>query len=63
MSTTRYPQMIELRKARADDAQHIGAVFDAVLGRKIAEATTKYLVDEIARAIEEPSVDTRAQLG
>lgn len=41
----------------------IGAVFDAVLGRKIAEATTKYLVDEIARAIEEPSVDTRAQLG
>lgn len=31
MSTTRYPRMIELRKARADDAQHIGAVFDAAV--------------------------------
>lgn len=31
MSTTRCPRMIELRKARAYDAQHIGAVFDAAV--------------------------------
>jgi hypothetical protein len=41
----------------------IGAVFDAVLGHKIAEVTTRYLVDEVCRAIEEPTANTAAQLG
>ena len=42
----------------------LGAVFDAVLGRKIAEVTIKHLVDEIADAIaERPILGTAAQLG
>ena len=41
----------------------IGAVFDVVLGHKIAESTTHYLIDEICRAIEDPIVDTVARLG
>lgn len=42
----------------------IGAVFDAILGRRIAEATIKHLVDEIAEAIQEPSsVSTAARTG
>lgn len=32
----------------------LGAIFDAVLGKKIAEVTIRHLVDEISRAIEEP---------
>jgi hypothetical protein len=32
----------------------IGAVFDMVLGRRIAEATVRHLIDEISKSIEEP---------
>jgi hypothetical protein len=42
----------------------LGAVFDAVVGRKIAEVTIRHLVDEVANAIaERPTSSTAAQLG
>lgn len=42
----------------------VGAAFDAVLGRRIAEATIARLVEEVADAIKEPSSASKAaQLG
>lgn len=37
----------------------IGAVFDMVLGKRIAEVTIRHLVDEVCNAIEEPPVTAR----
>jgi len=42
----------------------VGVVFDAILGRRIAEVTIARLVDEIGAAMEEPvSASTAPQLG
>jgi len=41
----------------------IGAAFDAVLGRRIAEATIRHLVEEIAAQIAEPIASIVQQLG
>lgn len=38
----------------------IGAVFDMVLGRRIAESTVRHLVEEITKAIEEPVTSRKA---
>ena len=38
----------------------IGAVFDAILGRRIAEVTVEHLVEEIAAAIAEPLIASKA---
>lgn len=42
----------------------LGAVFDMVLGHRIAEATVHHLIEEIAKAIEEPITSRKvARLG